>query len=71
MEELLNDFVGGIITDFPNRAKTIIDEHVFIGNNVKLINEKNLKEFDGNGVYVRDGITIVTAGTKLPSNFVF
>ncbi len=51
--------------------KTIIDEHVHMGNNVKLINSSNLKKFDGDGIYVRDGIIVVTAGTYIPSNFVF
>lgn len=51
--------------------KAIIDEHVQIGDNVKLINKKKRKNFDGQNVYVRDGIIIVTAGTKLPNNFEF
>ncbi len=51
--------------------KAIIDEHVQIGNNVKLINKRGHKNFDGDLVYVRDGIIIVTQGTKLPDNFVF
>lgn len=53
---------------FINNA--IIDEHVFIGNNVKLTNEKNIQHFDGNGIYIRDGIIIVTSGTSIPDNFV-
>jgi glucose-1-phosphate adenylyltransferase len=51
--------------------KTIIDEHVYIGKNVQLINKDNLQNYDGKGIYVRDGITIVTAGTRIPNNFVF
>lgn len=50
--------------------KAIIDEHCRIGDNVRLINEKNLTNFDGNGVYIRDGIMIVTTGTSIPDNFV-
>lgn len=49
--------------------KAIIDEDVIIGNDVKLINEKNLKNFDGDGVFIRDGIIIVTTGTILPDGF--
>ena len=49
----------------------IIDEHVQIGNNVQLINRKNHVNFDQAPIFVRDGIVIVTAGTKLPNNFVF
>jgi glucose-1-phosphate adenylyltransferase len=48
---------------------TIIDEHVCIGNNVQLINKKKLKQFDGHGIYIRDGIIIVGAGADIPDNF--
>jgi len=51
--------------------KAIIDEHVQIGDRVKLINKKKHKNYDGEGIYVRDGIIIVISGTKLPDNFVF
>ncbi len=51
--------------------KAIIDEHVQIGNHVKLINKKKHVHFDADPIYVRDGIIIVTAGTKLPNNFEF
>jgi glucose-1-phosphate adenylyltransferase len=51
--------------------KTIIDEHVSIGNNVKLINQKGYDYYDSDGIYVRDGIIIVTACKHLPNNFVF
>jgi glucose-1-phosphate adenylyltransferase len=50
--------------------KTILDEHTSIGNNVKLINQNNLQKFDGDGIFIRDGIIIVTSGTKIPSGFV-
>lgn len=49
--------------------KAIIDEHTFIGNNVKLINKDNLQKYDGDGVYIRDGVIIVTSGTHLPDGF--
>lgn len=49
--------------------KSIIDEHVRIGNNVRLINRKKRKDFDGKGIFIRDGIIIVTAGTVLPDGF--
>ncbi|MCB1116721.1 MAG: glucose-1-phosphate adenylyltransferase, partial [Chlamydiia bacterium] len=49
--------------------KTIIDLNVTLGNNVKLINKDNLKTYDGDGIYIRDGIIIVTSGTTLPDNF--
>ena len=50
--------------------KAIVDEETFIGNNVQLINKDNLKTYDGNGIYIREGIIIVTTGTHIPDNFV-
>ncbi len=49
--------------------KAIIDEHVLIGNHVKLINEKNITSMDGDGIFIREGIIVVTAGTKIPDHF--
>ncbi|HNA61595.1 MAG TPA: sugar phosphate nucleotidyltransferase [Rhabdochlamydiaceae bacterium] len=49
--------------------KAIIDEHAFIGDNVRLINEKNLQSHDGEGLCICDGIIIVQAGTTIPSGF--
>lgn len=51
--------------------KAIIDEHVQIGDRVKLINKKKLETYDGKGLFVRDGIIIITAGTKIPNDFEF
>ena len=49
--------------------KAIIDEHTRLGNNVKLVNQKKLENYDGDGVCIRDGIIIVTSGTELPDGF--
>ncbi|MBM3200788.1 MAG: glucose-1-phosphate adenylyltransferase [Chlamydiae bacterium] len=49
--------------------KAIIDEHCVIGNNVKLVNEKNIKHLDAKEYFIRDGIIIVAAGTYLPDGF--
>lgn len=49
--------------------KAIIDENVIIGNNVTLTNEKNLDTYDGDGVFIRDGVIIVTSDTHIPDNF--
>ncbi len=51
--------------------KAIIDEHVQIGNKVKLINKAKHTTYDGEGIFVRDGIIIVTAGTKIPDGYHF
>lgn len=51
-------------------SKAIIDEECRIGDNVQLINKDNLDTYDGDGIFIRDGIIIVTSGTELPDNFV-
>ncbi len=50
--------------------KAIIDKHVSIGNDVKLVNKKKLKEFDSENVYIRDGIIIVKRSARIPDGFV-
>ncbi len=50
--------------------KAIIDEESLIGNNVQLINKNHLQKYDGDGIYIRDGIIIVTSGTELPDGFI-
>jgi glucose-1-phosphate adenylyltransferase len=47
----------------------IIDENVRMGNNVCLINKSGRDHFDGDGVFIRDSILIVTAGTTLQDHF--
>ncbi|MCC6128056.1 MAG: glucose-1-phosphate adenylyltransferase [Chlamydiae bacterium] len=49
--------------------KAIIDEHVRIGNNVRLVNKDAKTHFDGDKIFIREGIIIVTAGAHIPDNF--
>lgn len=49
--------------------KAIIDEQATIGNGVILTNKENLTQYDGDGVFIRDGIIIVASGTKVPDGF--
>ncbi|KAG6559584.1 Glucose-1-phosphate adenylyltransferase [Candidatus Rhabdochlamydia oedothoracis] len=52
--------------------KVIVDEHTIIGNNVTLTNPNainHLDTFKDHGIYIRDGIIIVTSGTKIPNGF--
>lgn len=49
--------------------RAIIDEQALIGNNVKLINKNSLSHYDGDGIFIRDGIIIVASGTKVPDGF--
>ncbi|MBN2478726.1 MAG: glucose-1-phosphate adenylyltransferase [Parachlamydiales bacterium] len=51
--------------------KTIIDEHVRIGNNVKLINKKKLTTYDSEKISVRDGIIIIKSGITIEDGFEF
>lgn len=49
--------------------RAIIDEQVKIGNHVTLVNQKKLESFEGNGIFIRDGIIIVTSGTVIPDHY--
>lgn len=50
--------------------KVIVDEHTQIGNNVHLINKDRIQNYDGAGIYIRDGIIVVTTGTTIPDGFI-
>lgn len=47
----------------------ILDEDTHLGNHVRLLNQMQLQYYDGDGVFIRDGIIIVTSGTSLPDGF--
>lgn len=49
--------------------KAIIDEFVQIGDHVKLVNKKGLQEYDGEGIFIRQGIIIVPSGAHLPDYY--
>lgn len=49
--------------------KAIIDKNVSIGKDVKLTNKDNLKHYNGDQVYIRDGIIVVTRGARIPDGF--
>lgn len=50
--------------------RAIIDKHTQIGRNVQLINQKNLINYDGENIFIRDGIIIVPSGTTIPDGFI-
>ena len=50
--------------------KAILDEECKIGNGVILTNIKSLLHYDGDGIFIRDGIIIVASGTKVPDGFI-
>ena len=47
--------------------KAIIDKNAHIGQNVRIINEERIQNFDGPGYYIRDGIVIVPKNGVVPS----
>ena len=52
--------------------KAIIDKNARIGDNVKLVNEKNLEDVDNvfPGVYIKSGIFVVTKNCEIPAGTV-
>ncbi len=50
--------------------RAIIDKNVHIGRGVKLINKNKLREYDGPGIFIRDGIIVVPRGSTIPPGFV-
>jgi len=50
--------------------KAIIDKNVRIGDNARIANHKNLKEFDGESYCIRDGIVIIEKNATIPAGTV-
>jgi len=46
--------------------RAIIDKNARIGDNVLIVNEKNLRRHDGNGYCIRDGIVVVEKDAVIP-----
>ncbi len=51
--------------------KAILDKHVRLGKEVQLINKNKFHYYNGENIYVRDGIIIVPRGVSLPDGFTF
>ena len=47
--------------------RVIIDKNARIGDGVRLVNEKQIKEVDGDGFYIRGGIIVVPKGGVIPA----
>jgi glucose-1-phosphate adenylyltransferase len=47
--------------------KAIIDKNAHIGENVRILNEQRIHNFDGPGYYIRDGIIIVPKNGIVPN----
>lgn len=50
--------------------RAIIDKNVQIGKEVQLINKKNLQHYDGENIFIREGIIVVPRGAIIPNGFV-
>ncbi|MBL7158842.1 MAG: glucose-1-phosphate adenylyltransferase [Candidatus Omnitrophica bacterium] len=50
--------------------KAILDKNVKIGDNTKIMNEKNVRDFNGENYSIRDGIVIVHKNAVIPPNTV-
>lgn len=51
-------------------CRAIVDKNVTIGKGVQLINKQKLKHYDGDQIFIRDGIIIVPRGATIPDGFV-
>jgi glucose-1-phosphate adenylyltransferase len=45
--------------------KAILDKRCRIGKNVRIVNQDNRREFDGENYFIRDGIVVVPKGAVL------
>jgi glucose-1-phosphate adenylyltransferase len=50
--------------------RAIVDKNARVGRGVRLVNEAGVKEADGDGYYVRDGIVIIPKGGVVPDGAV-
>lgn len=51
--------------------RAILDKHVFLGDNVQLVNKNKLMEYDSDDLFVRDGIIILKRSARIPDGFIF
>ena len=64
------DLGGGLaigIGDGTSIDKAIVDKNARIGKNVTIKNIKNLKNFDGENYFIRDGIVIIPKNAIIKS----
>jgi len=59
------------IGDYSVIKGAIIDEYAQIGHNVRLVNDEKLQRYDGDGIFIRDGIIVVASGKKIPDGYHF
>lgn len=76
-----NDYYHSCVEDHPRMPhfphvgencfiqKAILDKNVVLGKGVKLVNERNISHYDGENIFIRDGIIVVPRGSRLPDGF--
>lgn len=72
--ETLNHSSGALfdhykIGDECHIKRAIVDKQVHIGNKVQLVNKNKLMHYDGEFIYIRDGIIVVPKGATVPDGF--
>jgi glucose-1-phosphate adenylyltransferase len=77
-----NDYYTSNVTDHPRLplqpkigencliTRSIIDKNVSIGNHVQLVNKQKLRHYNGDNIYIRDGIIVVPRGATIPNGFI-
>lgn len=51
-------------------SRAIVDKNVTIGKGVQLINKQKLTHYNGENVFIRDGVVIVPRGATIPDGFI-
>jgi glucose-1-phosphate adenylyltransferase len=51
-------------------SRTIVDKNATIGKGVQLINKQKLTTYNGENIYIRDGIIVVPRGATVPDGFI-
>lgn len=51
-------------------SRTIVDKNATIGKRVQLINKQKLTHYNGENVFIRDGVIIVSRGAMIPDGFI-
>ncbi len=51
-------------------TRAIIDKNATIGKGVQLINKQKLNHFNGENIFIRDGVIIVPRGATIPDGFI-
>lgn len=77
-----NDYYHSKVSDHPRLpvhpqigdnciiCRTIVDKNACIGKGVQLVNKQKLTHYNGENIFIRDGIIIVQRGAIIPDGFI-